>query len=368
MPAKIRDATGGGYEKNGRCHIRVTVAPRERQTEHAPWAATREAAIARGKIVQVWVNRLRAAGQFDIIEKIVKQGALAADEQHLAAFAQNVDVITAGNFEPVAPPKKGPITFRDFAMQWVRGEPAAKYPDHVERKRTAYTDLCNLRRYVFPVIGDKPIMDVTLDDYEQVMREARSRARNGKPRRNTRWHIAQVTYRVLGLAEYPAKLITGNPVPASAKPKKGSEVALQFIYPSEDATLLECVAVDAGGKPKVDLGHRVLFGFLDRQGWRREEALGGRVEGCLAVFGAGPAKCPRCGESTKGAGLPRRATRVVRAELARLDTRPAAERDAMAIRGIEKKLLKSGRFPVFKVPAIARAIFERNKKRSPEAA
>jgi DNA repair protein RadD len=93
-----------------------------------------------------------------------------------------------------------------------------------------------------------------------------------------------------------------------------------------------------------------------------------RCKVCLAVFHAGPARCPRCGAPTMGTTVARRATRVERQELARLDTRPAAERDAMAIRGIEKKLLKSGRFPVFKIPAIARAIFERNKKRAPEAA
>ena len=31
-------------------------------------------------------------------------------------------------------------------------------------------------------------------------------------------------------------------------------------------------------KPKIDLGRRVLYGFLARAGWRREEALGGKVE------------------------------------------------------------------------------------------
>jgi site-specific recombinase XerC len=53
-------------------------------------------------------------------------------------------------------------------------------------------------------------------------------------------------------------------------PRVRTEVALQYIYPDEDAALLAC--------PAVDLGHRVLFGFLDRAGWRREEALGVRVE------------------------------------------------------------------------------------------
>lgn len=84
---------------------------------------------------------------------------------------------------------------------------------------------------------------------------------------------------------------------------------------------------------------------------------------CLAIFHAGPAQCPRCNASTRGTRLPRRATRVERAELSRLDSRPQSERDAMAIRGIRKRLLSSGRFPTWRVDAIARSIFERTKKR-----
>jgi DNA repair protein RadD len=89
-----------------------------------------------------------------------------------------------------------------------------------------------------------------------------------------------------------------------------------------------------------------------------------RCRACLAIFHAGPVTCPRCGASTKGARLPRRATRVERQELARLDTRPQAERDALALRGIEKRLHKSGRFPAHRVATIARSIFERSKKRA----
>ena len=88
---------------------------------------------------------------------------------------------------------------------------------------------------------------------------------------------------------------------------------------------------------------------------------------CLAVFHAGPAECPRCGQDTRGARLPRRATRIERAELSRLDERPQAERDAMALRGIEKRLRSSGRFPAHRIPAIARSLFERDRQRKAEA-
>jgi DNA repair protein RadD len=94
-----------------------------------------------------------------------------------------------------------------------------------------------------------------------------------------------------------------------------------------------------------------------------------RCRKCLAVFHAGPVMCPRCGVSTQGTRLPRRATRIEKQELARLDTRPQAERDLMTLRGIEKRLRSSGRFPECRISTIARSIFERTKKRSaPEAA
>lgn len=63
-----------------------------------------------------------------------------------------------------------------------------------------------------------------------------------------------------------------------------------------------------------------------------------RCLACFAVFHAGPARCPRCGGSTKGARLPRRATRIERQELARLDTRPPWARDAMALRAIASRM------------------------------
>ena len=67
-------------------------------------------------------------------------------------------------------------------------------------------------------------------------------------------------------------------MPASALPKKRTEVALQYIYPDEDAALLGCKDVDEAGKVKIHLAAGRLYGFLARAGWRREEALGGKVE------------------------------------------------------------------------------------------
>lgn len=92
-----------------------------------------------------------------------------------------------------------------------------------------------------------------------------------------------------------------------------------------------------------------------------------RCGSCLAIFHRA-SSCPRCGVNTGGARLPRRATRVERAELRRLDARPQAERDALALRGIERRLLASGRYPSWRIPAIAKNILWRSRRRRNEAA
>ena len=75
---------------------------------------------------------------------------------------------------------------------------------------------------------------------------------------------------VLELCVWPLRLVSVNPIPASAIPKKRKGPAQQFVYPDEDALLMR--------DTRADLGHRVLFGFLHRQGVRRAEALGGAID------------------------------------------------------------------------------------------
>lgn len=292
--ARIRESQGGAYEKRGRFYMRVTTAPQTRPAKLLPWCTSLSDAISRANEVQALVNRLREAEHTDFVAKFLETSS-TADAEAMTKLTGIVDRIIDGKIVKVAAPRSDVVTFEAFAMRWVRGELAVLYPDHVERKRTAYSDLCYLRRYVFPVIGSKPIAEVTLDDYEQIMREVPRRAttlrtqspgararradeekramaavekRKLKP--GTRRHVAQVTRRVMQLAEYPAKLVSRNPIPANAMPKVRTTVALQFLYPDEDAQLM--AARD------VPLAYRVLYGFLARMGWRKEEALGGKIE------------------------------------------------------------------------------------------
>jgi DNA repair protein RadD len=96
-----------------------------------------------------------------------------------------------------------------------------------------------------------------------------------------------------------------------------------------------------------------------------------RCLGCYAVFHSGPVTCPRCGASTRGARLPRRATRVERQALERLDTRPAWERDELAVRIIVARMPRADRRTGRKLSeaellARARFAFKKARGRSPE--
>ncbi len=96
-----------------------------------------------------------------------------------------------------------------------------------------------------------------------------------------------------------------------------------------------------------------------------------RCSKCYAVYHAGPASCPRCGAAARGTRLPRRATRIERQTLERLDTRPPWERDEMAVRAIAKRLphvdRRTGRRLSDKeIAARARFAFKKAHGRSPE--
>lgn len=93
-----------------------------------------------------------------------------------------------------------------------------------------------------------------------------------------------------------------------------------------------------------------------------------RCAKCFAIFHAGPRECPRCGAHLSGGRVKRRATRIERQELARLDDRPQEVRDRIAIAGIEKRLRASGRFTEAQIPRIAQSIFRKKRGRAAEEA
>jgi integrase len=258
---KIRESKGGGFESRGNFFARVVVAPQDRQAVLCPWATSLEESSARGRDLQVLVNRLRREGQFDFIEKLVELGG-AADEEKMAALTRAVDGILAGVLKKAPAPDGGPLTFRKFAEQWTSGVLHKKYPDHVRIKRSSRGDVSRLEAHVYPVIGDKILTRITLDDALEVMHKLSSDLSSASRR-----HVAQVMSRAFGLAVYPCRFLTSSPLPRGFLPASSSTKAKSALYPDEEARLISCT------DPRVTLDHRVLYGFMAREGCRKSEAL-----------------------------------------------------------------------------------------------
>ncbi|HET7542295.1 MAG TPA: tyrosine-type recombinase/integrase, partial [Polyangiaceae bacterium] len=189
--------------------------------------------------------------------------AAVADETRLGRIRKGVDAILAGEVKPVEPAT--PLTdagpsFREFAEEWTSGRLHVRFPDHVKQKKTAQEDVYRLEAHVYPVIGELPITLVRLEDAERVMRKLDSALAVGSRRQ-----VSQLIHRVLSLAAYPARLIEASPIPEGFLPKPIASKVQAWLYPAEEASLLAC--------REVPLLYRLLYGFLAREGMRRDEAL-----------------------------------------------------------------------------------------------
>jgi integrase len=256
-----RPANGTIFEKgNGRWWGRFTTAQGRRAVELVTCKSAGDAE-ARRQFVAAQLGRLREAGCEQFADKLLELAARARPE-HLDRVVRGVDAIVAGEYEkPVTAdlPDTGP-TFRDFATQWTNGELAKRFPDHVRTKKTAEHDVYRLDAHIYPVVGDIPIARFRTEDAELVMRSLPPELAAGSRRQ-----VAQLLHRVLKLAAYPARLIERSPLPKGFLPKPSAKKAQQWLYPEEDLRLLRCV--------DVPLRHRVLYGFLAREGMRRSEAM-----------------------------------------------------------------------------------------------
>jgi integrase len=275
---KIRESTGGAFrDARGRLFVRVTVAPRKRQAELAPWSPSLEAAIERGRVVQGWVNRLRAAKASEFIKTIVEYGARATPGEKLAEVAAKVDVLTAGSFDRIVeqPAKPGKDTFRDLGERWTSGELHRLHPDHVEEKAesSVESDEDRLRTYVYPHIKDVPLRSFTRAHADLVMANLPAVSkRTGRPLLpGSRRQVAQVISRVLNIAAVLG-IIERSPLPQGWLPKgpDPDSLAKESLLPSEEAKLY--VGRDAEGKVVVPLVFRIVYAFDHREGMRKGEA------------------------------------------------------------------------------------------------
>ncbi len=252
-----RKRTGQVRFRGGKWTARVTVAKGKRQTFTLPTCTDQESARSRAGLLADIAGRLRDASQLDLAPSILERAA-SCPEGRLGDVERVVAAALVGNAAKDA--HNAGLTFKDLATKWTKGELARDYPDHVKVRRSIDKEVMRLDTHVYPLVGHVPVADFTIDHAEQVMRALPSGFA-----RATRRHVAQLLHRVLGLAVYPTRLIESNPLPRGWLPSPGKPKALTFLFPDEDATLLGCT--------DVPLAHRVLYGFLAREGMRKGEAL-----------------------------------------------------------------------------------------------
>jgi hypothetical protein len=177
-PAR-RGPVGGATRIGAKFFIRVTMGPRQRIAERAPWAKSQPEAEARGKVVQAWVNRLRAAGLAGLAPKFVESGARAS-EATLRKIAARVDSLVKNDkndgtyrvedVRSVGKAREGDVvTFRNFAERWTDGELARLYPDHIEVKASVDDDVERFEKHIYPHVEDVPLVSFTREHADGVM-------------------------------------------------------------------------------------------------------------------------------------------------------------------------------------------------------
>lgn len=134
-----RHQSGGIFESRGKLYIRVTVAPRTRPAKLLPWCTSlpdAEASRARGPGARQRPSR-RGRG---LVDRERREGGRDRDGRRArrAPTQRREDRRRQGGARRGAARCQRADDLKAFAMQWVRGELAALYPDYVERKRSAY--------------------------------------------------------------------------------------------------------------------------------------------------------------------------------------------------------------------------------------
>lgn len=259
-----RGAGGTVFEQpvgSGRYFGRFTTT-RRRKTVRLLACANLAEARERTDFIAEELRRLRDAGCEEHAPQLFKLAA-RADACHLMRIRRGVDAIITGDVEPVPEPHAladGGPTFREFAEQWTNGELSRLHPDHVKRKKTADDDVYRLEAHVYPIVEEVPLRKFSLEHAELVMRSLDASLSAGSRRQ-----VAQLLHRVLSLAAYPARIIETSPIPEGFLPKPEAGKAQAWLYPEEEAQLLACT--------DVPLLYRMLYGFLAREGMRRDEAM-----------------------------------------------------------------------------------------------
>ncbi|MBK8994142.1 MAG: tyrosine-type recombinase/integrase [Myxococcales bacterium] len=243
----------------------VRVTGGKRQSFSLPTCRTDAEAEARSAMVAGFAARLRRRGLLDSRAEALLRTVAEASDTMLGHATQIVSELLGDKLDPISAEPAGP-TFAIVADEWTKGVLHERFPDHVERLTERFRDTVEKRlaKAIVPILGSKPIREVTRAHCEDVMRRLPVPKTKSELSRETRRQYAGLMHRVLNLAEL-AGYIDRNPLPRGWLPKPGKLKRFPILLPYEDEALLAC--------QRIPVCYRVLWGVLHREGSRREEAV-----------------------------------------------------------------------------------------------
>ncbi len=251
-PYSIRQLPSGAWE------VRLRFGKGQRKRFPPKNCPTETAANKRATAMVEIAATLTTTGHAGDALAILGRAAAAADAQTMADLRGVVRRLSRGEFESTQNESivGKPRTFREVAEEWMDGDLHRQFPDRV-RAIDHTNNRFQAEAYVFPIIGQVPVTELTRSKCSVVMQKLPARL---SP--SSRRHVAQIVARVLHLAELAAYL-ERSPLPKLWLPARSKKKAVPVLYPFEDQLLLAC--------DKVPLARRVYYGFLHREGGRRVE-------------------------------------------------------------------------------------------------
>jgi integrase len=163
-----------------------------------------------------------------------------------------------------AAPESEPVTYRQVVTEWLDGKIAR---EHRGKGVKAHSSLAAVEScwtvfnaHILPLIGNKPIADLTLEDAEKV----KSAIGLLDIRDNTFSRYCGLIRRPFKLAVYPLKLMLTHPIPEDFVPDAGKAREGTYLYPEESREFM--AATDRS------LTDRIVWGYGERNGSRPGEA------------------------------------------------------------------------------------------------
>lgn len=212
-------------------------------------------AQVRAALIGELLELLRAAGHgTDLLTTAAEQLA-AARAADLPAHEALLRRTAGGLYARTSTPR---VTVRAFGERWTSGQLARDYPDQVRVLRSDKAEK-NLRKWVYPAMGDLPLQAVTMAQIQELTDRLRAVSQA------TRAGVLGMVRKLFERAVWPAGLLRASPFPAEYSVSRGGVRAFCYLYPSELERLLGCEV--------VPLRRRLAYGLLAHTGLRLSELL-----------------------------------------------------------------------------------------------